>query len=89
MEQGEDATLSAAHDGRGPSVGARRFGMTGYIEDLHRANPDSLPLDGLGHRHGLNVCGMAAVLRLPAVGTKAALFAEISTYLSQKYNGFK
>lgn len=56
--------------------------------DLLRVNPSKL-LYAVSHYTLGDLAHMAAVLRLPAVGTKAALFAEISTYLSQKYNGFK
>ena len=56
--------------------------------DLLLVNPSKL-MYAVSHYTLADLAHMAAVLRLPAVGTKAALFAEISTYLSQKYNGFK
>ncbi len=56
--------------------------------DLLLVNPSKL-MYAVSHYTLAELAHMAAVLRLPAVGTKAALFAEISTYLSQKYNGFK
>ena len=73
-----DAT-HVARDG----VITRRFAST----NLLLVNPSKL-LYAVSHYTLADLTRMAAALRL-AGGTKAALFAEISTYLSQKYNGFK
>jgi hypothetical protein len=56
--------------------------------DLLRVNPSKL-LYAASHYTLPELARMAATLRLPAGGTKAVLYAEISTYLAGNYNGFK
>ena len=56
--------------------------------DLLLVNPMKL-LNAASYYTLPELARMAAALKLPAGGTKAVLYAALSTYLAEKYNGFK